>query len=146
MKSGRLHAYEVLLRVAKVREIRAALALGEASAEEQLCRNRHDEILAARDLVTTASRTSAANGMELDMARYEMLANLDSALAARLHVASNALDSARSASQGCASANVAAKRYREHMDEHVDNARRTMDQKHSSIRQEEAIELWLGDR
>ena len=143
MKQGRLHAYEVLLRVAQVREIRASVALAEASAEKQSRRTHCEEIAAARDAVTVASRASVADTSNLDMARYEMLSNLDAMLAQRLHTASHALTAAEEACQERAAASVVAKRYREQMDERVTETGNAMEQKHSAERQEEAIELWL---
>ncbi|MES2311599.1 MAG: hypothetical protein V4566_04810 [Pseudomonadota bacterium] len=143
MKQGRLHACEVLLRVAQVREIRASIALAEASTEKQSRRSHCDGITAARDAVTAASRASAVDTSHLDMARYEMLSNLDATLAQRLHAASHALTSAEEACQERAAASVVAKRYREQMDERVRESTNTIEQKRSAGTQEEAIELWL---
>lgn len=146
MKQGRLHACEVLLRVAQVREVRASFALAEASAEKDLCQTQCEKIAAARDAVTAASRASAADTSNLDMGRYEMLSNLDATLAQRLHAASHALASAEEACQERAAASVVAKRYREQMDERVKETANAMEQRRSADRQEEAIELWLEGR
>lgn len=146
MTQRRLHAYQVLLRVAQVREIRASLALVEASTEERAHRTHHDEIAIARDAVTAASRVSATDSSSLDLARYEMLSNLDATLAQQLHSASQALASAEKARQERANASIVAKRYRERMDEHVKETSNTMEQTRSASRQDEAIELWLEGR
>jgi ribonuclease HII len=143
MKQGRLHAYEVLLRVAQVREIRASVALVEASAEKHSCQTVCNEITAARDVVSAASRASAVDTLNLDIARYEMLSNLDVVLAQKLHTASHALISAEDICQERATASVVAKRYREQMGERVKETGNVMEQKRSAGRQEEAIELWF---
>ncbi|MDE2154498.1 MAG: hypothetical protein KGJ32_01190 [Xanthomonadaceae bacterium] len=145
-RRGRLHAYEVLLRVARVRELRASLALAEAAAQENTCRTDRAEITAARDVVTTASRASTSDSSNLDVSRYEMLSNLDAMLAVKLHAASEALVSAEMACRERASASVSAKRYRERIDERVKEARGAMDLKCAAGRQEDATELWLGER
>ncbi|MDE3071438.1 MAG: hypothetical protein KGJ63_01765 [Pseudomonadota bacterium] len=141
---GRLHAYEVLLRVARVRELRASLALAEAAAEENACRTDRDGITADRDAVATASRASASDSSNLDVSRYEMLSNLDAMLAVKLHAASDALVSAELACRERASASVLAKRYRERIDERVKQVHGAMDLKCAASRQEDATELWLG--
>lgn len=143
MKQGRLHACEVLLRVARVREICASLALAEASTEKRSRRTHCEEITAARDAVTAASRASASAMSNLDMARCEMLSNLDATLALRLHTASDALASAEEACQERAAASVVAKRYREKMDERVKESGEAIEQTRSAGEQQEAIELWL---
>lgn len=144
MKHGRLHAYEVLSRVGRVREVRASHALVEASAHEQERRTHHAEVVVARDVVTSASRFNAADSSSLDMARYEVLSALDAMLAEKLHVAADALASAQTECQERAAATVAAKRYRERMDEQIKEIEDAIDQKRSAGRQEEAIELWIG--
>lgn len=143
MKQGRLHACEVLLRVARVREIRASVALAEAATEKRSCKTHCDGITAARDAITAARRASAADTSNLDMARYEILSNLDATLAQRLHTASHALASAEDVCHERAAASVLAKRYREQMDERVRESGNAIEQKRSAGRQEEAIELWF---
>jgi hypothetical protein len=146
MKHGGLHAYEVLSRVARVREVRASHALAEASAHEQERRTCHAEIAAACDVVTAASRLNTADSSSLDMARYDMLSALDAMLAEKLHTASEALTSAQKECQDRAAATVVAKRYREQMEEQVKQISDAIDQKCSAGMQEEAIELWVGNK
>lgn len=143
MRHGRLHAYEVLLRVARVREIRASVALAEASTERQAHRTHCEEITAARDGVTAASRASSTDASTLDMARYEMLSHLDAALAGELQVTSHELTLAESACRERATTAVVAKRYREQMDERVRETADAIDHERAAGGQEEAIELWL---
>lgn len=143
MRRGRLHAYEALLRVARVREIRASVALAEASTERQAHRAHCEEITAARDGVTAASRASSTDDSILDMARYEMLSHLDAVLARELQVASHELTFAERACRERAATAVVAKRYREQMDEHVRETADAIDHERAAGRQEEAIELWL---
>jgi hypothetical protein len=143
MKQGRLHACEVLLRVAQVREIRASIALAEASTEKRSHQTHCEGLTAARDAVAAASRVNATDTSSLDMARYEILSNLDATLALRLQTASDALASAEEICQERADASVVAKRYREQLDERVVEIADEIEQKRSAGRQEEAIELWL---
>jgi len=146
MKNRRLHAYEVLLRVAKVREVRASLALADASAEARTCRVRCDEVDAAQAAVSTASRRNATDESSLDLARYEMLSNLDALLAEKRYAASNELTFAEQACLERALAAVTAKRYRERIDDRVVETSGTLERKQFASQQEEAIECWLGSR
>jgi hypothetical protein len=144
MKDERLHAYEVLLRVAKVREVRASCALAEASAEARVSRARRDEVGAAHAAVTAAGRGMAEGRPDLDLARYELLSNLDALLAMKLQKAGEELDSADALCQERALAAVKAKRYREQADAHVLEAREILERKQLAGLQEEAVECWLG--
>jgi hypothetical protein len=144
MRNGRLHAYEVLLRVAKVREVRASLALADASAEVHTCQVHCDEVSAAQTAVSAASRMHAADESSLDLARYEMLSNLDALLVEKRHVASNELAVAEQACLEHALAAVTAKRYREQIDGRVMETNETLDRTRFASQQEEAIECWLG--
>jgi len=144
MKDGRLHAYEVLRRVAKVREVRASLALADASAEVRICRIHRDDVGAAQAAVSTANRRSTADESILDLARCEMLSNLDALLVEKRKVASDELALAEQSCQEYALAAVTAKRYREQIDGRVMETSGTLERKRSASQQEEAIECWLG--
>lgn len=146
MKKGRLHAYEVLHRVAQVREMRASQALAGARSVERAQREECRVVETARDQVTAASRSQVTDSTRLDMARYEMLARLDALLAARQHQAMQDLTAAETASKERAGLSVLAKRYREQVEEHVDELHRSLDQTSSAASQEEDIELWLGSK
>ncbi|MGS1125896.1 hypothetical protein ACVCL3_02770 [Rhodanobacter sp. UC4437_H4] len=146
MKDGRLHAYEVLLRVAKVREVRASSALAEASAEAHACSVRHDEAGAAHAVVAAAGRGLAAGQSNLDLARYELLSNLDALLAMNLETARDELDSADTFCRERALAAVKAKQYREKADAQVRETRGTQERTKLAGLQEEAIECWLRGR
>jgi len=143
MGHGRLRAYQVMLRLAKVREVHASLALAEASSEELVRRTRCTEVAAARDTVAAASRADASDRSSIDIARYELLSDMDATLAQRLQVASHELSLAEKLSQECASASVIARRYREKMDGRVKEAVAAIEDKRSADRQEEDVELWL---
>lgn len=144
MKDGRLHAYEVLLRVAKVREVHASLALADASAEARTCRAHCDEVVAAQAAVSGANRRNAADESSLDIARYEMLSNLDALLVEKQHVASDELAFAEQARQERALAAVTARRYREQIDARVMETSWALEGTQFASQQEEAIECWLG--
>ncbi|MHB1059451.1 MAG: hypothetical protein ACYC0F_16380 [Rhodanobacter sp.] len=144
MRNGRLHAYEVLLRVAKVRETRASLALAEASAQARACRMRCDEVGEARAVVASASRMNAVDESRLDLARYEMLSDLDALLAQKLQAASDELAGADQLCLERARASVSAKRYREQVDGRAMEASEALERKQSASQQEDAFECWLG--
>lgn len=143
---GRLHAYEVLLRVAAVRETRASVALAEATREACLHQSRYDDVAMARDAVSHARYGCVDDSSRVDMARYELLANLQSALTERLHDASRELVVAEQACRECASATVLAKRYREQVDDRVDEIGSAMRRELAAKRQEEAVEMWVGGK
>lgn len=143
MTSKRLEAYQVMRRVARVKEVRASLALSEAVAAETRRRAEHDRIAQQRDAVAMAShgqRTAVGN---LDMGRYEMLCLLGEAIDERLGEAASALSSASELSRERATASASAQRRRESIDEHVEAASRTLEQVRSGNAREEAVELWL---
>lgn len=144
MKDRRLHAYEVLLRVATVREVRASLALADASAEARICRLHCDEVETAQAALSPANRRNTADESVLDLARYEMLSNLDALLAEKREVTSDELALAEQSCQEYALAAVTAKRYREQIDDRVMETSGTLERTQSASRQEEAIECWLG--
>lgn len=148
MKDERLHAYEVLLRVAKVREVRSSSALAEASAEARACGVRHDEAGAAHAAVAAAGRGMAAGQSNLDLARYELLSNLDALLAMKLEAARAELDAANALCRERALAAVKARRYREQADAQVRETRGALERKQLAGLQEEAVECWLrsGER
>lgn len=146
MKNERLHAYEVLLRVAKVREVRASSALAEASAEAHACSVRHGEVSAAHAVVAVAGRGMTAGQSNLDLARYEQLSNLDALLARKLETARDELDAADMFCRERALVAVKAKRYREKADDQVRVTRGTQERTKVAGLQEEAIECWLRGR
>jgi hypothetical protein len=146
MTERRLHAYEVLLRMAQVREIRASVALAKAADEERARRSYRDEVRAAQETVTLAGRRCVEDSSSVDMARYEMLALLGASLSDRLENASQEHISALQVQEESATANVMAKRYRERVDERVTHVGQTLYRERSAKRQEEAIELWLESK
>ena len=143
MKSKRLHAYQVMLRVARVKEIRASMVLAEATTAENRQRIQHDYIVDAREAVVAASRRQRAHQGDLDLDRYEMLTRLSEALDDRLNDAKSALSAAGELSRERAVASVTATRHRENIAEHVDVACQTLEQERSANAREDAIELWL---
>jgi len=146
MKDGRLHAYEILRRVARVREVRASRALADASAEERLCRMRCEHIATARDGLASARRVTSSDPSRLDMGRYEMLSRMDTAFAEQQHHASTELAVAEKITQEQAERSVMAKRYCEKIDEHVTELIVALDHKASASALEEAIEMWVGSK
>ncbi|MEO7065596.1 MAG: hypothetical protein ABI114_01695 [Rhodanobacter sp.] len=142
MSNARLHAYEVLLRVARVREIRASLAQVEALTEERTRRKGLEKIGTARMALLAASH-AVEDGSKLDVARYELLSILDATLGAKLQVASSQLTAAEKVSKERGAASVLAKRYREKICDKVSETSDAIDRKCSTSQQEMAIELWL---
>jgi len=143
LNSKRLHAYQVMRRVARVKEIRASMALAEAMAAQDRQRVQHDGLIEARHAVAAAGHRHRMNQGDLDMARYEILAQLGEAIDERLGEARSMLSAAEELSRSCAAATVAATRHRENVDEHVDVACQSLEQEHSSNARDDAIELWL---
>ena len=146
MTERRLHAYEVLLRMAQVREIRASVALAKAADEERERRSHRDGVGAACEAVTLASRRCVEDSSSVDMARYEMLAILGASLSDRLENASQEHLCALQVREESATANVMAKRYRERVGESVTDVGQAMYRERSAKRQDEAIELWLESK
>lgn len=146
MTERKLHAYEVMLRMAKVQEIRASVAFAKAADDERARRSHRDEVEVARDVVTSAGRRCVEDSSNVDMARYEMLSRLDASLSDRLETASREHVSALQLRDDQANANVLAKRYCEKVDERVTDVSQTLYRERSARLQDEAIELWLESR
>jgi hypothetical protein len=145
MSSRKEHAYEVALRIAQVKELRAQVALASAVDKEAEARNQVEAVEAARRSVLQASNgRTAAGGQQMDLARYELLARLDVALAHRLQRAGDVLDQAAQLRAERAAENVNAKRHRERVGEHLGDVRRAGSHALAAKAQEEGIELWLG--
>lgn len=137
-------AYTALLRMARVKEVRADVALEQASAAEAKQRCRLDQVLAAREAVAVAGEARADEGARLDIGRYEMLALLDMALAERHEAESQRLDEAERARKDRASEDVLAKRYRERVGKKLDGVGLTLLRERLAKTQEEMVELWIG--
>jgi hypothetical protein len=146
MTSRKQHAYEVALRMAQVKELRAQVALASAVDEEAAAKEQVDAVEAARRSVLAASSTCVADGQLMDLARYELLTRLDSALTHRLQLASEVLDQASLQRAEKASDNVKAKRHRERVGEHLDDVRLAWVHAQAAKAQEDGIELWLESR
>jgi hypothetical protein len=146
MTSRKQHAYEVALRMAQVKELRAQVALASAVDEEAAAKEQVEVVETARRSVLVASSACVADGQPMDLARYELLTRLDSALTHRLHVASEALDQASLQRAEKASDNVKAKRHRERVGEHLDDVRLAWVHAQAAKAQEDGIELWLETR
>jgi len=144
MTDRKKRAYATLLRMAKVKEVRADVALAKASAVETEQRRRVDHVSAARKAVATASEACTSEGVRLDLGRYEMLALLDMALADKHAAASQCLDEASQVRKERATENVLAKRYRERVGEKLDDVRSTLVRERLAKAQEEMVELWIG--
>lgn len=146
MSKRKQHAYEVALRMARVKELRAQMALAGAVDKEVAARQHVETIEAARQQVSLASQVCVADGRSVDMARYELLSQLSSALAGTLHVANAELEQASEQRIDKASENVLAKRHRERVDEHLDGVRLSLMHARAAKAQEEGVELWLESR
>ena len=146
MSKRKQHAYEVALRIAQVKELRAQMALASAVDKETAARRQVETIDAARREVSLASHACVADGRSVDMARYELLSQLSSALADTLHLANSELEQASGQRVEKASENVLAKRHRERVDEHLDSVRLSLIHARAAKTQEEGVELWLESR
>jgi hypothetical protein len=146
MTSRKQHAYEVALRMAQVKELRAQVALASAVDEEAAAKEQVEAVETARRSVLVASSTCVADGQPMDLARYELLTRLDSALTHRLQLASEVLDQASQQRAEKASDNVKAKRHRERVGEHLDDVRLAWVHVQAAKAQEDGIELWLETR
>lgn len=146
MSSRKQHAYEVALRMAQVKELRAQVALAGAVDKETAAKEQVEIVEAARRSVLKASSDCVADGQPMDLARYELLTRLDSALAHRLQRAEGGLDEATQQRAEKASENVMAKRHRETVGEHLDDVRVAWLHAQAAKAQEDGIELWLESR
>jgi hypothetical protein len=146
VKPRKQHAYEVLLRIARVKELRAQVALAGAVDEEVAAQQRLEVVEDARQVVMVANGACAARGQRMDLARYELLTRLDAALSERLQIASVQLEQASQERASKASENVLAKRYRERVGEHLDGIQLEWTQERAAKAQEEGVELWLESR
>jgi hypothetical protein len=146
MKPRKQHAYEVALRMAQVKELRAQVALASAVDEEAVAKKQVDIVEVARSSVLDASHACVMDGQKMDLARYELLTRLDSALTQQLQLAGEVLDRAAEQRAERASENVAAKRHRENVDEHLEGLRLAWVLAQATRAQEDGIELWLESR
>lgn len=146
MISRKQHAYEILLRMARVKELRAQVALAGAVDKETVAQEHVDGVEEARQAVMTANGKCISGEQSMDLARYELLTRLDAALSDKLHVARQELEQVSLQRAEKASENVMAKRYRERVDEHLDDVRLAWGQEQAAKAQEEGVELWLESR
>lgn len=145
MSGRKQHAYEVALRMAKVKELRAQTALAEAVDKEDAARRQMETIEAATQKVLDASQACLGQG-QFDLARYELLSHLSSALVDTLRHASGECELASGERVEKASENVLAKRHRERVHEHLDDVRLVLAHGRAAKAQEDGIELWLESR
>jgi hypothetical protein len=146
MNARKRRAYAVALRMARVKELRAQVALAGAMDKEAAAQEQVSAVEVMLESVATASMACAASGQEMDLARYELLTRLDAALALRLQLANDALDVAAQQRVEKASENVVAKRHRELVGEHLDRVQLAWVRGHAAKAQEDGIELWLESR
>jgi multidrug resistance efflux pump len=143
MSTRKRHAYEVALRMAQVKELRAQMALADAVDKENAAKCKVATAESARDQVFLASQGCIADGRNVDLARYELLSHLSFALTDSLQRASGELEQAADRRMEKASENVLAKRHRERVGEHLDDERLALAHGRAAKAQEEGIELWL---
>ena len=143
MSQRKQRAYEVALRMARVKELRAQVALAGAVDKEEAAKQHVETVEAARSQVSLASEACVAGGQHVDMARYELLTQLSSALGQTLQRANGELEQASNQRTEKASENVLAKRYREQINDHLDDVRNTLMHARTAKAMEEGVELWL---
>ena len=143
MNDRKLRAYDVVRRLARVREMRAAASLSMAIQEERMKTLRLDEASAACDAVAVAAHACVESGVSVDIPRYVTLLMLDESLTAKQQDAASELASAAQAREVCATSSWLAKRYRERVGEHVKETRQMMYRDRAARLQEEGVELWM---
>jgi hypothetical protein len=146
MSARKQHAYEVALRMAQVKELRAQLALAESVEKEAAAKQQVQRVEHAREQVSQAAQACVAGERTIDLARYELLTQLASALTHTLQRAHGELEQAMQQRSEKASANVCAKRHRERVHEHLDDVRLSLAQTRAAKAMEEGVELWLESR
>lgn len=146
MSVRKQHAYEVALRMARVKELRAQMALAESVDQERTARQRVETVEAAREKVALAAQACAAHAQRIDLARYELLTQLSAVLTDNLQRASDECEQAALQRAEKASENVSAKRHRERVHEHLDGVRLALAHAHAAKALEEGVELWLETR
>jgi hypothetical protein len=143
MSVRKQHAYEVALRMARVKELRAQMALAESVDKEEAARQQMKTAETAREKVSLAAHACIASERHVDLARYELLTQLSSALTDNLQLANSKLEQAALQRVEKASENVLAKRHRERVHEHLDEVRLALAHTRAAKAQEDGIELWL---
>jgi len=146
MTDRKKRAYTTLLRMARVKEVRADVVLAQASAAEAEQRRRVDRVRDAQVAVAMASQACVGDGVRLDLGRYEMLALLDIALADKHEAESKRLDEASRTRMERASENLQAKRYRERVGEKLDDVGLALMHTRLAKTQEEMVELWIDHK
>jgi len=146
MSKRKQHAYEVALRMAQVTELQAQAALAHAVEKEMVAKEHMDDVETARHAVLSANSACVSDDRQMDLARYELLTQLDQALSQRLLLAREALDEAAQKRNEKAAENVTAKRRRERVGEHLGEVRRTWLHAQSAKALEDGVELWLESR
>jgi hypothetical protein len=146
MSVRKQHAYEVALRMAHVKALRAQMALAESVGKEEAAQHRVKAVEAARENVSLAAQACVAGEQPVDLARYELLTQLSSALADTLQRATHERDRASQLRAEKASENVMAKRHCERVQEHLDSVRLTLAHARAERTLEEGVELWLKSR
>ncbi|RUL72723.1 hypothetical protein [Dyella choica] len=146
MSGRKQHAYEVALRMARVKELRAQMALAESVDKEQTAKQHVETVEAAREKVSLAVHACVVDERPVDLARYELLTQLSSALTDTWQHANNKLAQAAQQRTEKASENVQAKRHRERVHEHLDDVRLVLAHERAAKAMEEGVELWLESR
>lgn len=146
MSVRKQHAYEVALRMARVKELRAQMALAESVDKEAVARKQVETVETACEKVSRAAQACVDDNRPIDLARYELLTQLSSALTDNLQAANHKLEQASLERAEKASDNVLAKRHRERVHEHLDDVRLALAHTRAAKALEEGVELWLESR
>jgi len=136
-------AYEVLLRIARVRELRAGVALGIAARTEAARRQEVDGLTEARNAVSLAAHACAVEAVRLDVARYALLSEMGTALTTKLTYAQVHLDDAQLERLARANENVIATRRVDKVADRLHTQRGADAYRLAAKRQEESVELWV---
>ncbi|GAB2576475.1 hypothetical protein ISP15_17530 [Dyella jejuensis] len=146
MSKRKQHAYQVALRMAQAKEVRAQLALASAVKQEAAAQEHVGLVEAMCQSVSQATHSCVAGTHAMDMARYELLTQLSAVLSDQLRHANDILDEGSCQRREKASENVLAKRHRELIGEHLDHLCLAMTYARVAKAQEESVELWLECR
>lgn len=146
MSVRKQHAYEVALRMAQVKELRAQVALAESVEKERAAQHQAQTVADAQEKVSLAIKSSVAGEGSIDLARYDLLSQLSSALNRDLQLARHEVEQAAQHRSEKAAQNVMAKRHRERVHEHLHDVRLALAHARAAKALEEGVELWLDSR
>ncbi len=144
MKQGRLKAHLTMLRVARVKEIRASSALAQATNEQRQSQALHDDACAKHQAVLSARQSIHSSA--LDMGRYALLSSLDELLGQRRWKSDEALTASKATTCECAATWGTAQRHSTNAEEKAISERLELLGASADRQRDDAMDLWLMGR